>query len=559
MSYKVAKFSQNLITQVNKDQRLLIKHFENFKSNNIVYLTNDDFKHGTYRIRDSGVYILKEDIIFHPNPENDFFPTPQQIMSHQYPVDNGGAYFLGFFAAITVETEDVIIDFNGKSINQSDEHKLEQRFYAHIELASSPFIPNQGPGSFSTVTTYNAANRTLICNGTMGKSSHHGIHGNGMTNIILDNLIFHDFEVAAVSLNGSINSILCNLDLLHNSQNVPILSPYSQARFIRQFLNRLPKTAYLTVNGQKRTLKMIKDNLNKALKKAKNEILNTGKTTDPLFNNKTKLPDGNAYGIVLAGTGVIINDFIRTRDSKNNNENIFLKNIKIKNIITHPKEVIGINTCPEDDGAYGKKLQSGPAGDIIRIEEITQNKSNLGVSNLVYKPNVLSDAQMIIAKYNTPKIGTTSICDEIVKWVEEKGDLLSLMSSESDHHSDDSEDDENHFYFRNGFDSMGHTMKGNIGLFISGGHNIKGNRIVIENIWTKGTEIGESPLMENSPDKKLNGATATGFLTTCSHNIDLNIRFNKINSEKSEELERKIYLIESDNIFINKVEYYNNE
>ena len=40
MSYKVAKFSQNLITQVNKDQRLLIKHFENLRSNNIVYLTN---------------------------------------------------------------------------------------------------------------------------------------------------------------------------------------------------------------------------------------------------------------------------------------------------------------------------------------------------------------------------------------------------------------------------------------------------------------------------------------------------------------------------------------
>ena len=56
-----------------------------------------------------------------------------------------GAYHLGFFAAITVESDDVILDLNGKSLKQSKLHNLQQRFYSHIELASAPFIPKQGP------------------------------------------------------------------------------------------------------------------------------------------------------------------------------------------------------------------------------------------------------------------------------------------------------------------------------------------------------------------------------------------------------------------------------
>ena len=41
-----------------------------------------------------------------------------------------------------------------------------------------------------------------IKNGTLGKSSHHGIHGNNMSNILIENLLIEDFEVAGIALNG---------------------------------------------------------------------------------------------------------------------------------------------------------------------------------------------------------------------------------------------------------------------------------------------------------------------------------------------------------------------
>ena len=53
-------------------------------------------------------------------------------------------YQLGFFAAITVETSDVTLDMNGKSLQQSDEHALMQRFFSLIELGNSPFLAGEG-------------------------------------------------------------------------------------------------------------------------------------------------------------------------------------------------------------------------------------------------------------------------------------------------------------------------------------------------------------------------------------------------------------------------------
>ena len=58
---------------------------------------------------------LKENISFEPNSSNDFMPTGPQIASGQYPVGTAGAYHLGFFAAITVETTGVILDLKWKN------------------------------------------------------------------------------------------------------------------------------------------------------------------------------------------------------------------------------------------------------------------------------------------------------------------------------------------------------------------------------------------------------------------------------------------------------------
>lgn len=66
-----------------------------------------------------------------------------------------------------------------------------QRFYAHIKLANQPFIPKQGPANFWG--NFKSANNVIIKNGKFGLSSHHSIHGNNNSNVILKNVQFYDF------------------------------------------------------------------------------------------------------------------------------------------------------------------------------------------------------------------------------------------------------------------------------------------------------------------------------------------------------------------------------
>ena len=73
-----------------------------------VYLHQGDFNRGTVRITRPGYYVLLEDITFHPNPENNFEPTDEQISSGLYP--KPGPYNLNFFAAVTIECSNVILD-----------------------------------------------------------------------------------------------------------------------------------------------------------------------------------------------------------------------------------------------------------------------------------------------------------------------------------------------------------------------------------------------------------------------------------------------------------------
>jgi len=127
-TYNLPVFSNSLTENLNLSQKALTQYFETYNylqkeeeysydSNTpgaIIKLRQSNFTNGTVRITKPGIYILQENIAFEPNPNNDFMPTYQQIASGQYPVGTAGAYHLGFFAAITVEANGVILDLNGK-------------------------------------------------------------------------------------------------------------------------------------------------------------------------------------------------------------------------------------------------------------------------------------------------------------------------------------------------------------------------------------------------------------------------------------------------------------
>jgi len=149
----------------------------------VVTLTSDDFLHGTYVIDQPGRYALGEDISFNPNSPSVLTNaitagTPSHSLGLTVPVDAyqaghplrpqfvaggvdhfipGGpadarydpaAFGVGFFAAIAVTADDVVLDLAGHTIEQSAEHALLQRFFAVIELADQPFLPAQGPSDF---------------------------------------------------------------------------------------------------------------------------------------------------------------------------------------------------------------------------------------------------------------------------------------------------------------------------------------------------------------------------------------------------------------------------
>lgn len=510
--YYLPRFPSSLKDNVTQKHLKVLEYFEKYPLINklspitmimpysIIYLKQQHFNYGTIRLRKPGIYILTEDIIFEPNKANNFFPTIVQISSGLYPMGNKGAYHLGFFAAITVEADNIILDLNGKTIKQSKLHNLQQRFYANIELASAPFIPSEGPASFgdSIVMPTN----TLIMNGTLGLSSHHGIHGNGMKNTVIYNITAENMEVAAIALNGGVNSILYDINVVKIAKEIHVLSTYSQGLFIKSFLNNLQRRnqeALLKLStGDKKISDIIRE-LNLQLEKTKKYILKNNKAPYNIFGNASKLYDGNVYGIVLNIRGVVVNGFITKRThSSLGNQNIHLEDIFINNIVSQPLEIIAINSAPEEDIAYQGKRMVGPVGDVFHISLATYKNK--------YKQNVLANAQLILAKYNDPPNGTTNIEEPIVEWAEKQTDLTKVFEEQG-------------YYYVDRGDSMGHTMKGNIGLFISCGLDITMNNIYINVVYASGKSVGTSSLIRRSNKQ---GAAAIGIMITGSKNITMN-------------------------------------
>ena len=428
-------------------------------------LDNAMFANGTYRITRSGTYMLTENIIFNPNKYDNNQPRADQAKA--YPVENG--YVLGFFAAITVETENVIIDLNGFSIQLHNMFNLRQRFCALIELASSPFIPKQGPANFGSSIT--AGTNVIIKNGTLGQVSHHGIHGNGCKNVHIENIEFKDFEVAAVSINGGVNITVNNCRVLHVNQNIETLSTYSHAKFglpkLIAINKKSDKELFLHTHYGDISLLQIQEDLENAITKFEGYTEMNLPTTDSIFHNKTGLYDGNVYGMVFNSIGVVIGDFKPMRDNKTiGNQNIKIKNTTIENIISDATEVASLfnKWSPPTSSGYGGAF-GGPAGDVF---DFLNNIDDNGF----YKGTIVGNLQMAICNYGSDATkGTANIPEKLCKeWISKKKNIMDYIKLD--------QFDTNKLYTVNrDKDSMNHSMKGNIGLFIS-----QGEKVLIKNV-----------------------------------------------------------------------------
>lgn len=499
-------FPSDLHKKCYETQSLLLDNFEEIIKTGTterILLTNTDFLNGTYRIKKSGIYVLNEDIVFNPS-----FLFPQESQKEEYPTGKNGPYHLGFFAAITVECHNVIIDLNGYSIKQSKRHNLLQRFFSLIELASSPFIPKQGPHAFTD--TIQSANSCLIMNGSLLNSSHHGVHGNNAHNIVLYNLTIHDFEVAGIALNGSTDSVLSHCHLKGRKSGIPVLSSFSQAFFTARVLELERETgtpAYA--------------NLDHDLQIAFTEIMGDV-VQSTYFENKTGQYDGNMYGIVLNVNGIVINDFHSSRDNLQGNTDILVYKITIDSIESHPVEIVALSTREKKEG-YGGNRMVGVFGDVFDIEKVLDD-------NKKYSGNSLSDAQLYLAEHYPDK-GTMSITNDIVKWSKNELSFDNLLLNGSD--------TESSIFVPRG-DSMGHIMKGNIGIFISGGTHIVVDTTLISGVITRGEDVGSSSLFDAN-QLYFQGSNSYGILTTASKNIEIqSVTIKNIESEHPQGISKHI-------------------
>lgn len=428
-------------------------------------LTNQDFRYGTYRIVKPGVYRLGEDIMFEPNPDNDYRPRKGD------PNYSGLGYSLGFFAAITIECSDVVLDLNQHLIECSPVFAVAQRFFAVIELASAPFIPGQGPGNFGP-QIYCASNCT-IKNGTIGRSSHHGIHGNKNRNITFRNLTIENFEVAGIAVNSLNDSKISHVTIGPGSKDVQVLGNFSAGRFLGQFYDQ----AYYqcledTMNGKNKLtstnpkesvidwqpLRKLETAMNAVLR----DVQQQDPVTDQLFANPGLKPDGNNYGLLINVTGVAVNDYVEEDYKGVLSKDLTIEHLRVQDIDIAVREIVGISLRD------GSGVQSDPSGSVIQINQIRHPNGDP-------KPNVLADAQFNLAKYclkHNLTVGKLNIDQNLVNWYYGKMKWSDLMKKG--------------YRFKCNGDSMFHVNKGNHGVRLDGVYNCDMYKVKIDGIKNTG-------------------------------------------------------------------------
>lgn len=386
-----------------------------------VHLTQSDFAEGTYRITEPGIYILDGDIEFAPQPMNDYWP-PMDLW-HKYPP---AAFYLGFFAAITIESDNVEIDLNNFEISQSREFYLLQRFYNNIELNNRVFVANEGVSSLNYQKTDRPVEgpptgglitpkNVVIKNGKLGRASHAGIHGNSIEGLKIENVHIYDFEVAGVQCNGCKHVSIKQTEVGPSAQNVPTLATFSHSRFFEFFSERLIPNGFATEPKSDDLFNIFNDTItfadrpdapvtlgevfmrnSKAVKlfqeyhmgridksSLSSDDVSLLEEAKKVFDNRLKLPDGSVvYGILLNRRGVPTTDD-NFNGAGRESKHIEISDVKIHGLSANPIEVPSLMT---DAGSH---IQ-GPARDLLRIYDITTDRLRT-ILDSRYKGNFLSD------------------------------------------------------------------------------------------------------------------------------------------------------------------------
>jgi hypothetical protein len=447
-----------------------------------VELRQQDYANGTYIMRSNTRYVFMEDIVFHPNPDNDFLPTSEQIADGTY---NAMATTLGFTTANQIGGHDIDVDLNGHTMQQSAEHALQQRFFSFFQFGATPFIDKAGPVDFVDGDAFVGPQRVTIRNGTLGRSSHHGIQGNECREVVLENLRIHKFEIAAVSTNLVDEMTIRKCTLGPNFTSVPVEARYSQARFIRQFVREVSGHSLASATTRVEASSVLAE-LDARMSRVRNDVLSGGSTDDALFGNPSGLIDGIAYGLLVHGKGPAVNDFspmpvdgAEPEGATQFSQRLRLYDVHIDGIESAPRQVVGLSMpagSVSTPGVYGGGVQHDPAGGVLNVLSVWNRETD------EYVPNVLSDAQAFVAAHRyllAPRTAArVTISAGVTAWMRTPGAKLADVLADEE------------LYFRYNGDSMFHVLKGNIGLRLDRVHQAVLQNVTVTNCHNRSTMHG---------------------------------------------------------------------
>mgnify|MGYP001943016683 CR=1 FL=1 len=413
------------------------------------------------------VYKLKENISFNPNISHSIDLIDKGTVQPEQYVSQGGYYHdmafgIGFFAAIVLIGSDYTLDLNNCTLEQSFEHSVRQRFFSLIQLGNSPFLPKTGPHDF--INSLQIASNVNIRNGILGRSSHHGIHGNNNTNISIEDLTFKDFEVAAVALNGGSHNIIRNVNVKKTNDNVAVLGIWSALLFLHPYIKQLSYSHplfELNIQGNKKTAKELYKTYKYEVEKALNELNERKFTKNPLFNNAKRIPDGPNYGILLNRSNVAVNGFPKVIERESNHTNT-ITNVDIRNIRGFNNEIPTLSRTVKQDNTntyLSHNIQTDVVGAVFQTQNYYLDKDGNKVpltidGSGVYVGNIVSDIQLIISKaihsgitFGSLSTKVNTIEKETIEWAENGGQIRDTS-----------------FYYIFQGDTMHHVIKGVTGL-----------------------------------------------------------------------------------------------
>ena len=326
----------------------------------VVYLSQTDFISGTYRISERGEYILTEDIVIAFNEPSDEIQSDSDFSPNAYDIDDlywyprrdqdteypglysyHSKFTLGFFAGISIECDDVIINLNGYSLAMQQTFYFQQRFFSLIEFGNQPFISGQGPANWGADAVF--ANNVIIKDGVLGLSSHHSLHGNQNDNVLVSNVRMTQFDVAGFGCNACTNVVVEDCIIGPQNTNIPVLGRYTHARAflprIRDLVDHIGDQ-YMTFSG--REPQLISDLADRMIfqmdmmyhhfingKEYEGEEWEAAKKL--FFNPSGWMDGGSSYGMVFNGDGAAV---IGIGCRIDGTSNISINNVEIYGIYT---------------------------------------------------------------------------------------------------------------------------------------------------------------------------------------------------------------------------------